>query len=233
MTTPTTDEITYAADPPIDPEVPYAPGQTVTVTATLDETGVAWPDPLPDGWSPGDPATTKATYEGDVPADVACTPVAPVAPTVTAATCVAGVVTPPTVELAMTPGLVYVADPAGPYDPTVATNVVVTATVLDGFAWEGAATPSGFARRDALGAAPQGAPPPVELPEGWTWVSPTEATFAVALAAYPPCPQIELAAPQIVESECVDGDGDAAVGRAGRDRGCFVQTRTRRTVGRR
>ena len=59
--------------------------------------------------------------------------------------------------------------------------MVVTATVLDGFAWDGAAGPSGFARQSA-------APSQVELPDGWTWVSPTEATFAVALAAIPPCP---------------------------------------------
>ena len=34
-----TDGITYTADP----EGPYAPGQSVTVTATLDEAGVGWP----------------------------------------------------------------------------------------------------------------------------------------------------------------------------------------------
>src|SRR4029079_9356243 len=97
------------------------------------------------------------------------------------ATCTNGVVTASTVELAATPGLVYVADPAGPYDPTVYTDVVVTATVLDGFAWEDGAGPSGFARQSA-------APSQVELPDGWTWVSPTEATFAVSVAAIPPCP---------------------------------------------
>ena len=174
LTTSTTDGITYTTD--ADP--PYAPAQTVVVTATLDDAGVGWPDPLPADWTETD--ATTATYEVTF-ADVACTPVTPVAPTVTEATCAAGVVTAPTIGLATTPGLVYVADPAGPYDPTVDTDVVVTATVLDGFAWEDAAGPSGFARQSA-------APSQVELPEGWTWVSPTEATFAVALAAIPPCP---------------------------------------------
>ena len=101
------------------------------------------------------------------------------APTVTEATCAAGVVTAPTIELATEPaGVTYAADPAGPYDPTVDTDVVVTATVLDGFAWEDGAGPSGFARQSA-------APSQVELPDGWTLVSPTEATSAVALAAIP------------------------------------------------
>ena len=120
-----------------------------------------------------------------------------------------GAVTAPTIELASTPGLVYAADPAGPYDPTVETNVVVTATVLDGFAWEGAASPSGFARGWARSVPPARGTASGGVAGRWTWVSPTEATFAVALAAHPPCPQIEWAAPQIVESECVDGQATA------------------------
>ena len=47
LTPVTTDGITYTED--ADP--PYGPAQTVTVTATLDDTGVGWPDPLPDGWT--------------------------------------------------------------------------------------------------------------------------------------------------------------------------------------
>src|SRR5262249_17813289 len=38
--------ITYSVD--VDP--PYAAGQTVVGTATLDETGVAWSAELPEGW---------------------------------------------------------------------------------------------------------------------------------------------------------------------------------------
>ena len=91
---------------------------------------------------------TTATYDVTF-TDAACTPVAPVAPTVTQATCTNGVVTAPTIGLATTPGLAYTADPAGPYDPAVDTHVVVTATVLDGFGWEDAAGPSGFARQAA------------------------------------------------------------------------------------
>ncbi len=33
----------------VDPEGPYTAGQTVTVTATLDPAGVAWPAQLPAG----------------------------------------------------------------------------------------------------------------------------------------------------------------------------------------
>ena len=81
--------------------------------------------------------------------------------------------------------------PAGADDPAAETDVVVTATVLDGYAWEGsAAAPAGFAGRDAVGPSPQGAPPPADLPAGWTWVSPTEATFAVALPQAPACPEV-------------------------------------------
>ncbi len=47
-----------------------------------------------------------------------CFPVLPTDPMVTQATCTAGEVTVPTIELASTPaGVTYVADPAGPYDP--------------------------------------------------------------------------------------------------------------------
>ena len=112
-------------------------------------------------------------------------------------------VTAPTVELATTPGLVYVADPAGPYDPTVETDVVVTATVLDGFAWEGAAAPSGFARGRASSAAAGGVARGVDVGE------PDGGDVRRRPRGEPPCPQIELAAPQIVESECVDGQATA------------------------
>ena len=42
-----TDGITYS----VDADPPYAPGQTVVVTATLEDAGVAWPDQLPPGWT--------------------------------------------------------------------------------------------------------------------------------------------------------------------------------------
>ena len=72
---------------------------------------------------------------GAVPA-VACTPVVPVAPTVTQASCVNGVVTVPTVVLATEPlGVRYAVDPRPPYDGTVTTPVTVTATLADGFGW--------------------------------------------------------------------------------------------------
>ena len=71
---------------------------------------------------------------------MACTPVVPVAPTVTQASCVNGVVTVPTVVLATTPpGVSYVADPQPPYDGTVDTSVTVTATLADGFEWAASA----------------------------------------------------------------------------------------------
>ncbi len=177
-----TDGITYTADP----EGPYAPGDTVEVTATLEDAGVAWPAELPPGWTATSATTATYTHTFD---DVTCTPVLPVDPAVVEGTCANGVLTASSVQLEATPGLVYAVEPPGPYDPAAETDVVVTATVLDGYAWEGSdAAPAGFAGRGALD--PQGAPPPVELPAGWTWVSPTEATFAITLPQAPPCPEV-------------------------------------------
>ena len=70
LTFQTTDGITYSADPPIDPEVPYAPGQTVLVTATLTEG--AWPAEMPEGWT--EATDTTATYAVTF-ADEPCLPV--------------------------------------------------------------------------------------------------------------------------------------------------------------
>jgi hypothetical protein len=143
---------------------------------------------LPPGWT--ETSDTTATYPHTF-ADVSCTPVVPVAPEVVEGSCANDVVVPSALTLANTPGLTYSADPAGPYDPTVDTDVVVTATVIDGFAWEGSTEqPAGFARRANVALSPNGAPPPVGLPEGWTYVSPTEATYAVTLPAAPECPAV-------------------------------------------
>ena len=67
----------------------------------------------------------------------ACTPVAPVDPTVTQATCVNGAVTVPTVVPATGPaGVTYALDPPAPYDPgTDDYTVTVTATLADGQEW--------------------------------------------------------------------------------------------------
>jgi hypothetical protein len=141
---------------------------------------------LPAGWI--EKTDTTATY-GVFFGYGACTPVVPVNPAVVEGTCANGVLTASSVQLEATPGLVYSVDPPGPYDPAAETDVVVTATVLDGYAWEGsAAAPAGFAGRGAVEPSPQGAPPPVDLPAGWTWVSPTEATFAITLQPAPECP---------------------------------------------
>ena len=147
-----------------------------------------WPDQLPPGWTETSDTTATLTHTFD---DVTCTPVLPVDPTVVEGLCANGVATASSVQLEATPGLVYSVDPPGPYDPAAETDVVVTATVLNGYAWEGsAAAPAGFAGRDAVDTGPQGAPPPVELPAGWTWVSPTEATYAVTLPQAPACPEV-------------------------------------------
>ena len=85
---PTTDGITYTANP----QGPYQPATTVTVTATVTAPGGVWPATLPSGWTRV--SNTVATYQVVFVA-FACTPVAPVAPTVMQATCVNGAVTAP------------------------------------------------------------------------------------------------------------------------------------------
>ena len=79
-----TDGITYTADP----DGPYLLlPQLVTVTATLDDAGVAWPDPLEGGWTETGPTT--ATYPVMF-VFKACTPVVPVEPVPTQASCTSG-----------------------------------------------------------------------------------------------------------------------------------------------
>ena len=147
-----TDGISYS----VDADPPYAPGQTVAVTATLEDAGVAWPDQLPAGWTATSDTTATYTHTFD---DVTCTPVLPVDPAVVEGSCANGVVTASSVQFEATPGLVYSVEPPGPYDPAAETDVVVTATVLDGYAWEGSdAAPAGFAGRGALDSPARSAP---------------------------------------------------------------------------
>ncbi len=95
VTLPTTTGITYTADP----AGPYVLlPETVTVTATLDDAGVGWPATMPPGWT--ETSSTTATYLPVVLRAASCLPVLPTDPTVTQATCTAGEVTVPTIELA-------------------------------------------------------------------------------------------------------------------------------------
>ena len=122
----------------------------MTVTATLDAAGVGWPAAAGRLADSDTTATFTVTF-----AAVACTPVAPAAPAVTQATCTNGVVTPPTVTLPPTTGIIYVLDPADLGDGTQDVEVTVTATVVDGFGWD-------------------------QLPADWTRVDATTATFTVS-----------------------------------------------------
>ena len=168
----TTDGVTYT----VDPEAPYAAGDTVTVIATLRPAGVGWPDELPDGWSRQ--SNTRATFELTFD-DVSCTPVAPADPTVTQATCANGAVTVPEITLLETTGVVYVLDPAGPYVGTQDTTVAVTATLADGFEWD-------------------------QIPPGWTRVDATTATFTIELVGTS-CNEIAPVAPALTQALCVAG----------------------------
>ena len=87
------------------------------MTATLAGTGVAWGDDLGD-WTP-DPELPETVATLTVTFDpVACTPVPLVAPTVNQATCTAGAVRPPTIELVPAAGVIYSLDPTDLGDGT-------------------------------------------------------------------------------------------------------------------
>ena len=75
--------------------------RSVTVTATLTGAGVGWPATLPDGWTETSPTTATFTV---TLRPRSCTPVLPVDPTVTQATCAAGEVTVPTVRAGVDSG---------------------------------------------------------------------------------------------------------------------------------
>ena len=168
-----TQGITYTASPSSPPA--YVAGQSVTVTATLSA-GRTWPATLPTGWTRQ--TATTATYQVTF-ANTACTPVLPLQPVVTQATCANGAVTTPTVVLVVTPGVTYELSPSGAYNGAVTTVVTVTATVVDGFAWG-----------------------QVSLP--WTKVSDLRATMTVTLNAAS-CAQVVPVAPTVVEARCRAG----------------------------
>src|SRR4029079_10529731 len=122
----------------------FAAGEAVMVTATLDPTGVAWPAELP----PGGGRTSDTTAPSSLPcADVTCHLGSPRAPTVVQASCAGGVVREATIAPAHSYGIAYSLDPEGPYDPSVDTQVTVTATALEGYGWE--SMPPGWTQVDS------------------------------------------------------------------------------------
>ncbi len=177
VTTPTltlaaTDGITYMTD--ADP--PYRPGQSVVVTATLDAKGVGWPAELPEGWTETSDTVARFTVEFDA---VECTPVSPVAPTVTQATCTAGAVTAPTISVGNTTGIVYEVAPTGPYDGAATTEVIVRAILANGY---------------SLG----------QLPDRWEELGPGRARFVVVLTGAS-CRVVAPVAPALTQAKCAGG----------------------------
>ena len=178
VTTPTlelgfTDGITYQAVP----GGPYAPGDPVTVTATLRDTGVAWPATLPPGWDRT--SATEATF-AVVFADVSCIPVTPVAtPTFTEGVCADGVFTPPTLTVPSGTGLVYTTSAPPPY--ASGQTVVLSATVQEGYGW-------GTAR-----------------PAGWVFQNDVLATFTIRFQDVE-CRPATPVAPTVTDASCVNGE---------------------------
>ncbi len=159
--------IVYTANP----QPPYAAGQTVIVTATLEE-GYAFPSPLPDGWTRTDGPTAALFIAFE---SVACVEVSPVAPGITEAVCAGGELTLPSLTLASdTEGITYTRTTG---DDVPGGAVTVAATLADGYAWPGS------------------------LPAGWTEVSPTTATFAVAYDLIE-CVEVGPVAPTVVQASC-------------------------------
>ncbi len=173
LTLATTDNITYS----VDSDPPYAAGGRVVVTATLNATGVGWPAVLPTGWTrTGD---TTATYTVNF-ASVTCTPVSPVDPAVTQATCANGAVTSPVITLPITTGLIYSTDTSDISDGTKSYTVTITATITDGYT---------FGQLN-----------------NWQPVAndPTRATLQIQLTGAS-CTAVMPAAPSVVEAVCVNG----------------------------
>ncbi len=167
-----TDGITYA----VAPRGPHTPGQPVTVTATLRPAGVGWPAELPPGWT--ETSATTATFELTFDT-VTCTPVAPVAPGVTQATCVNGAVAPPRITLPGTTGVLYVVEPSDLGDGSTNVDVMVTATVEDGFGWATISAP---------------------------WVRNNDATATLTLTLpRTTCDEVMPVAPTVTQAECANG----------------------------
>ncbi len=139
----------------VDPGGPYAPGQTVVVTATLAGDGLTWGE-LPEGWVmvDEDSAELEVTF-----ADVPCVPVAPV---VVQPECPEGVPTEPMLELPDdTDAVSYVVISQDEDSFGYGETVVVVATLEPGYVWADV------------------------LPEGWEMVDETTAAFEVTFAEAP------------------------------------------------
>lgn len=158
----TPEGITYAVLQDIDANGDYV------VTATLAQ-GQAWGE-LQTGWERI--SDTMAVFSGHV--DLApCVDAIPVLPNVEQAVCTDGALLPPVLTSAQTDGVDY--EFTGGIAP--GSTVVVTATLVDGYAW------------------------PAELPEGWTKVNDTTATALITLDDVE-CETVIPAAPVVFDAVC-------------------------------
>ncbi|AEG45539.1 LPXTG-motif cell wall-anchored protein [Isoptericola variabilis J7] len=147
---------TAAIDYSVDLEAPYAPGETVVVTAELLVQGTVWPEELPVGWELQEDGTIAFTVTFD---EVPCVPVAPV---VIQPTCPEGVPTEPMLELpADTDAIFYFVISEDEDSFGFGETVVVVAMLEPGYVWA------------------------EELPEGWEIVDDMTAAFEVTFAEAP------------------------------------------------
>jgi hypothetical protein len=149
---------------------PYAPGDTVTVTASIAAPALfTFTAPAPAGWVFVNATTETFTITFANPACVPIGPgvptvVSPVAPTVTNSVCAAGVATTPTLTLAALPGgVLYTPSKPAPYaaGDSLTVTASILAPLLDTFAAPGTG--------------------------GWTFVNATTETYDVTFAAAPVC----------------------------------------------
>lgn len=158
--------------------VSVAPGDTVVVTATTQD-GYKMMATLPDGWTRMNDAA--ATYTVTFDAGFSCG--VPVNPSLEQSVCPTDGTTPvpPTLTLPTTDGVVYTADPAGPYKG--GDTVVITAVAQTGHRFDKVA------------------------PDGWTLVDKQTERYTVSFDAAPACSV--PATPEFGNDECV-GDQPAA-----------------------
>lgn len=174
--------ISYTASP----AGPYSAGDTVTITATIDEPGkYEFVDgTLPSGWTFVNASTVTYTVQFTTPTCPAA--VTPLAPTITQSSCVVGAPSNPTLTLRTTTGLDYTADKVAPFSP--GQTVTVTATITD-------------AAKYAFG----------PLPVGWAAHGPNEAQYVVTFDPAPACGggagpvTVVPQDPAITQSVCVAG----------------------------
>ncbi|HEY2271854.1 MAG TPA: hypothetical protein VGH30_03725 [Jatrophihabitantaceae bacterium] len=175
---PTDPTLTFKNTPGIDytadPSSGWKPGDSVTVTATLQD-GYRFPASLPSGWSlSGKDAVTTVKFDAAPDCRGTATPENP---DVTQSVCNGHNPSDPTLTFPKSEGIDYSVDPSSGWKP--GDTVTVTATLQGGYKFVS------------------------PLPNGWTAATATTATKEITFSAAPDCRSIiKPDAPSLTEEQC-------------------------------